>query len=40
MRSRLVRDTLSFSMNLVNHVGAIKLFTCHYNLVKVAALPV
>jgi insertion element IS1 protein InsB len=36
--SRLVRDTLSFSKKLANHVGAIKLFICHDNLVKAAAL--
>jgi insertion element IS1 protein InsB len=38
--SRLVRDTLSFSKRLANHVGAIKFFICHYNLAKAAALPV
>jgi insertion element IS1 protein InsB len=38
--SRLVRETLSFSKKLVNHVGAIKFFICHYNLAKAAALPV
>jgi insertion element IS1 protein InsB len=38
--SRLVRDTLSFSKKLANHIGAIKFFICHYNLVKAAALPV
>jgi insertion element IS1 protein InsB len=38
--SRLVRDTLSFSKKLANHIGAIKLFICHYNLTKAAALPV
>jgi insertion element IS1 protein InsB len=37
--SRLVRDTLSFSKKLANHVGAIKFFICHYNLTKAAALP-
>ena len=37
--SRLVRETLSFSKTLVNHIGAIKYFICHYNLTK-AALPV
>ena len=37
--SRLVRDTLSFSKKLVNHIGAIKYFICHYHLTK-AALPV
>jgi insertion element IS1 protein InsB len=39
--SRLVRETLSFSKNLTNHIGAIKYFICHYNLTRVAAaLPV
>ena len=38
--SRLVRDTLSFSKKLANHIGAIKYFICHYNLTKAAALPV
>jgi insertion element IS1 protein InsB len=37
--SRLVRSTLSFSKNLINHIGAIKYFICHYNLTKSAALP-
>lgn len=37
--SRLVRDTLSFSKKLANHIGAIKYFICHYNLTKAAALP-
>jgi insertion element IS1 protein InsB len=37
--SRLVRDTLSFSKKLVNHIGAIKYFICHYHLTK-AAFPV
>jgi hypothetical protein len=36
--SRLVRETLSFSKKLANHMGAIKLFICHYNLTKVPAL--
>ena len=36
--SRLVRETLSFSKTLANHIGAIKYFICHYNLEK-AALP-
>lgn len=36
--SRLVRETLSFSKTLANHIGAIKYFICHYNLTK-AALP-
>ncbi|MDQ3959578.1 MAG: IS1 family transposase [Pseudomonadota bacterium] len=30
--SRLVRETLSFSKKLTHHIGAIKLFICHYNL--------
>src|ERR687895_564856 len=38
--SRLVRDALSFSKKLANHIGAIKFFICHYNLARVAALPV
>src|SRR5215475_8413305 len=38
--SRLVRDTLSFSKKVENHIGAIKCFICHYNLEKAAALPV
>jgi len=37
--SRLVRDTLSFSKKLANHIGAIKFFICHYNLTKAGALP-
>ena len=36
--SRLVRETLSFSKTLANHIGAIKYFICYYNLTK-AALP-
>jgi insertion element IS1 protein InsB len=36
--SRLVREALSFSKKLANHVGAIKLFICHYNLTKAPAL--
>jgi len=35
--SRLVREALSFSKKLVNHIGAIKLFICHYNLIRVVA---
>jgi insertion element IS1 protein InsB len=35
--SRLVREALSFSKKLANHVGAIKLFICHYNLTRAAA---
>jgi insertion element IS1 protein InsB len=38
--SRLVRETLSFSKKLANHIGAIKYFICHYNLTKTTALPV
>jgi insertion element IS1 protein InsB len=38
--SRLVRETLSFSKKLVNHIGAIKYFICHYNLRRRGALPV
>ena len=30
--SRLVRAALSFSKSLINHIGAIKYFICHYNL--------
>jgi insertion element IS1 protein InsB len=36
--SRLVREALSFSKKLTNHIGAIKLFICHYNLTKAPAL--
>jgi IS1 family transposase len=38
--SRLVRETLSFSKKLAHHIGAIRYFICHYNLTRVAALPV
>jgi insertion element IS1 protein InsB len=38
--SRLVRETLSFSKKLANHIGAIKHFICHYNLMRTTALPV
>jgi IS1 family transposase len=38
--SRLVRDTLSSSKKLANHIGAIKYFICHDNLTKTPALPV
>jgi IS1 family transposase/transposase-like protein len=38
--SRLVRETLSFSKKLANHIGAIRYFICHDNLTRVAALPV
>jgi deferrochelatase/peroxidase EfeB len=37
--SRLVRETLSFSEKLANHIGAIKYFICCYNLTKTTALP-
>ena len=36
--SRLVRATLSFSKKVQNHVGAIRHFICHYNLIRAAAL--
>ena len=35
--SRLVRAALSFSKKLANHIGALKLFICHYNLTRAAA---
>ena len=35
--SRLVREALSFSKKLANHIGAIKLFICHYNLTRTTA---
>jgi insertion element IS1 protein InsB len=35
--SRLVREALSFSKKLANHIGTIKLFICHYNLMRAAA---
>jgi insertion element IS1 protein InsB len=35
--SRLVREALSFSKKLANHIGAIRLFICHYNLTRAAA---
>src|SRR5215471_8122733 len=35
--SRLVRAALPFSKQLANHIGAIKLFICHYNLTRAAA---
>lgn len=38
--SRLVRETLSFSKKLANHIGAIRYFICHYHLTRAAALPV
>jgi insertion element IS1 protein InsB len=36
--SRLVREALSFSKKLANHIGAIKRFICHYNLTRASAL--
>jgi insertion element IS1 protein InsB len=30
--SRLVRETLSFSKTLENHIGAIKYYLCNHNL--------
>jgi insertion element IS1 protein InsB len=35
--SRLARDALSFSKKLAHHIGAIKLFICHYNLTRAVA---
>jgi insertion element IS1 protein InsB len=35
--SRLVREALSFSKKLANHIGAIKMFICHYNLTRAVA---
>ena len=35
--ARLVREALSFSEQLANPIGAIKLFICHYNLTKASA---
>jgi IS1 family transposase len=35
--SRLVREALSFSKKLTHHIGAIKMFICHYNLARTAA---
>ena len=35
--SRLVCDALSFSKKLANHVSAIKLCICHYNLTRAGA---
>jgi insertion element IS1 protein InsB len=32
-----VRETLSFSKKLANHIGAIQYFICHYHLTRVAA---
>ena len=36
--SRLVRETLSFSKSLSNHIGAIKYFICHYNQMLVHSI--
>jgi insertion element IS1 protein InsB len=38
--SRLVRETLSFSKKLANHIEAIKDCICHYHLTRRVALPV
>jgi insertion element IS1 protein InsB len=35
--SRLARDALSFSKKLAHHIGASKLFICHYNLSRAVA---
>ena len=35
--SRVVREALSFSKKLANHIGAIKLFICHDNRMRAAA---
>jgi insertion element IS1 protein InsB len=35
--SRLVREALSFSKKLANHIGAIKLCICHDNRTRAAA---
>jgi hypothetical protein len=35
--SRLVCEALLFSQKLANHIGAIKMFICHYNLTRAAA---
>jgi IS1 family transposase len=35
--SRLVRSALSFSKKIDNHIGAIKMFICHYNLTRSTA---
>jgi IS1 family transposase len=36
--SHLVREALSLSKTLTNHIGAIQLFICHDNLTKAPAL--
>ena len=35
--SRLVREALAFSKKLAQHIGAIKMFICHYNLTRAVA---
>jgi len=35
--SRLVREALVFSKPLANHIGALTLFICHYNLTRAVA---
>jgi len=35
--SRPVCETLSFAKSLVNHLGAMKFFICHYNIETVTA---
>ena len=35
--SRLVREALSFSKKLANHIGAIKMFICPDNLTRASA---
>jgi insertion element IS1 protein InsB len=35
--ARLVRETLSFSKKLANHIGASNLFICHYTLTRAVA---
>ena len=35
--SRLVREALSCSKKLAHHIGAMKLFICHYTLTRAAA---
>ena len=37
--TRLVRDTLSFSKKLANHIGAIQCFLCHDTRTKGGAFP-
>jgi insertion element IS1 protein InsB len=38
--SRLVRQTLSFSKKLANHIGALWYFIHHYNAQRRAKLPI